>query len=146
MQRGVKRAAVSSPSLPGAENPLESGLFFEGPAALRGSIRGLPELLRDLGNGAFVGGLTGPENRDPAFSDERQAELGRYGGLRERLCEGNAELATALLLCTTPDDLEVRQRGGVVVQELALAALRLEERDLPIRQPGGQWDSRRAPA
>ena len=73
----------------------------------------------------------GPTQRTTcaAGRDERQAPLDRGGRLGQAPSPCHAERVDGLLLGSAPDDTEVRELARPALEELALAALGLEQRD-----------------
>src|SRR5512133_200955 len=104
------------------------------------------EQLRDLRDAFELCARANPENRRSSRSNECQAPLGRNWRGRERLGDGDAELVRLLLLCATPDDVQVGQHGFPAPQEDDLALLRFEQRHLATRELSRKRDPRSAPA
>jgi len=99
------------------------------------------EPLRHPRNRFGVRGRADVEHRCAAGSDERQAPLRSHDRRRERLRHGHAVRVRLLLLGSSLHDPRVRRREAA--QKVALAAVRLEQRHLPLgqrdreRDPGG---------
>ena len=79
-----------------------------------------------------IGGAARPRGHGATVAHERQAPLDRDRRLGERLRERDAERLEGLLLGAAPDDTEVRELGRPALEELALAPLGLEQRDLAV--------------
>src|SRR5216110_657429 len=90
-----------------------------------------------------VGARPDVENHCAADSGQRQAPLSSHGRGAKRLPDRHAVLLGLLLLRTAPDDLDVRELARGLAQECAPASVRLEQRDLAVRQRGRKRDSRR---
>ncbi len=82
----------------------------------------------------------------PPSCDQRQAPLSGDRRLRKRLCDRDPVRLDRLFLGTAPDDAEVRELLGPLLEELRLPALGLEQCDVALRQRRGERDSRRAAA
>src|SRR5207248_9696090 len=84
------------------------------------------------------------EDGGASRSDERERPLRRGGRLGERLRDRDPEAVGLLLLGATVHDCRVRRR--MLPQELALAAVRLEQRHLALRKCERERDPGGAPA
>lgn len=97
-------------------------------------------------DGLELGGLSDPQDGDSPGTNEREAELGSNGWLRESLRQSNAESVDRLLFRAPPHNFDVRKLGRHHVEEVALPALRLEQRKAALGKRDRKRDSRRASA
>ena len=104
------------------------------------------EPLGDGGDRPALGGVREPQDRRSSACDERETELCRDGWLCECLRECHAERVRRLLLGASPDHAHVVERRRNGLEESALPALGLEQRELPLGEAGRKRDPRRASA
>ena len=81
-----------------------------------------------------VGARPDVEHDPAARPDERQAPLGCHGRRRESSRHRDAVRVDVLLLGPPAHDPNVRKFGGDALEERCFPGVRLEQRDLPVRQ------------
>ncbi len=128
-------------------NPAGVGPTFRATRKPAGRIDELAgDAVGDSGDAVALRRGADPEDDTAALADERQAPLDRRRRMGERLRDRDAVRLDGLLLRPAPDDLEVRQLARPALEEVALAALRLEQRDRPAGERRGERDARGAAA
>src|SRR5262245_4246406 len=128
-ERLRERALLRHACPPGKTRWCRPDLANHGEPGRRG-LDAAGDSLRPRGDPLALGRRSDPEHDGPALAHERQAPLGGGRRVCERLRDGDAVRLGRLLLGATPDDVQVRERRRPLLEEQALAPLRLEERHL----------------
>ena len=108
------------------------------PAAPDGARSGPRQLVGDDTNHIGIRRRADIEDSGPADTDEREAELrgDRWG--RERLCDRNAIGVRGVLLRPAAHHADVRELSRNTLEKGGLAAVRLEQGHLAVRQRGSE--------
>src|SRR5919204_3014804 len=102
------------------------------------------DLVRRLCDALALGGGPDPQHNGSAFGHERQAPLRRHDRRRERFRERDAVTVCCLLFRPALDHARVGRRPPP--QELALATVCFQQRELALWERVGERDSRYAAA
>src|SRR6266496_1403733 len=89
------------------------------------------DLLRDPRNAIVLGGRTHPEDDGATLGHDRQARSRGHERRRKRLRNRDLVTVCYLVFCATLNYARIRRRPAA--QELALASVRLQQRELAFR-------------
>ena len=142
-----RRAAASSPS------PAVVGIqpAWAGPSAARRSrsvslSRTPPSRCETSSTGSRSAVSPSQRTTAPPGSTSGRQSSAATGGLASAFASATRKRLDWLRLGSAPDDLDVRQLGREALEQLALAPLRLEQDESPVRERHGQRDARRPSA